>query len=279
MALRFFNVLVVTGLLAAAGRAETYFGTYVPSPLDPTVVSTTDPWPYEIRPLDSAGLNTTKAASAGAYATINVFNTDFNRQWLYTEFVAPTTFSATHIALGVSRTGGATDTLLAVGVQRWNDANNVWENLYTNFGGARLRAAGVPLNAGRVDLTLPFGNNQTGSPGGFSSTPATIQAGERYRVTLAHSAGAVGGVNWHYSTTAAESGAVGLDGDDSALPDNSTYLTGFNANSFTSYSDANLPDQFAFALTDGAVTAIPTPHAMLLGGAGLLAVALRRRRR
>jgi len=268
-------------LLIAAGAAvvcpasaEVFFGTYTPSQNDVTIASSTDPWIYEIRDHDAAAMATTQSDSFAAYRSLNVFGTAISRQSLYNEFVAPATFSASHISVAVSRTGGATDTLLALSVQKWDEAGGVWENLYGNFGGARVRAAGVPNNGEIMDMILPFGNNQTGGPGGFSSTPATIEAGERYRVIFSHSAGAVGGLNWHLSTQASQMDAIGLDGDAMTGPSESAYYEGFNANDFTSYA-GEAGFQFSFAFTDG--DPVPAPATLALSGAGLLAASRRRR--
>ena len=258
--------------LSTLASAEVYYGTYTPSQSDPVIESVSDPWIYQVRDQDAGASATTQDTSETAYALLNVFGTNFNRNTLYTEFVAPSSFSATHIQMGVSRSVVASDTLMALSVQRWNGAG--WENLYTSFGGARIRAAGVPQDGEMYDLTVPFGNNPTGGPGGFSSTPATIDEGVRYRLVLSHSAGAIGGLSWHLSTTAADGGAVGADGMPGVGSDNSTYYSGFNTGNGTPiYGEPT--HQFAFAFTDG--DPVPAPGAMMLAPLGVI-VGLRRRR-
>jgi hypothetical protein len=258
---------------AAGAHAEVYFGTYTPSITDPTIVSSTDPWPYELRPQDGPASATTQSDFESAYALINVFFTDFSRNTLYTEFVSPTSFEASHISLAVSRTFGATDTLMGLSVERWDDGAGAWVGLDNGFAGARIRAAGTPGGGGILDLSVPFGGNQTGSPTGFFSTPASIVAGERYRLVLSHSAGGQGGINWHLSQTPGQPGAAGLNG----IPgdaDLSSYYSGFDANAFVPFT-GELDFQFAFAFTDG--NPIPAPSAITL--AALAGVAASRRRR
>lgn len=269
------SVWLVAGLALAASPASgaVYYGNYTPSQNDVVIASVNDPWIYELRDHDAAATATTQSDFESAFAIINVFNTAFSTSVVFQEFVPDASFTASHISLAMSRTTVATDTLMGVRLERWDAANSIWTTQSTVFDGARLRVAGVPQTGEMFDVSLPFGNNATGSPGGFSSVPAEIIAGERYRIILGGIAGGQGGVNWHYSNVAASTDAIGLDGDASTGPGNSAYWDAFNANQNVPI-DGEGDFEFAFAFTDG--NPVPSP----LTAAPLVAagVVLRRRR-
>lgn len=271
---------LVIAAAAPLASADVFFGTYTPSQADIFLDSNNniqpDPFRYQLREHDAAASASVQDDFGTFFTLINVFNTAFSNNLLYNEFVADSTFTASHISLAVSRSTLATDTLVGVSVQKWDADASAWvlpdSTNPVGFAGARLRAAGIPFDSSNepIDMSLAFGGNSTGSPANFSATPLTIEAGERYRLVIGGVAGGQGGFNLHLSNVAADTlGGVGLDDDPTMGSGASVYMSGFDANQFVgTYSEPGF--QFAYAFTDG--NPIPAPASLSLLGLGMLAL-------
>ncbi|MEM9081199.1 MAG: hypothetical protein AAGC74_10960 [Verrucomicrobiota bacterium] len=248
--------LALALLLSQSLSATTFFANYQPS-LD-TPVSFNDLWPGTYTPLDADALASLNGSGTFVGATLTggpiVFTPVFPS--VRTEFGPSSTFTASHLTVPI-RSQGNGSTLIGATVAVLNEVTMAFESL--GGSGGRIRPSGfASFNPNFVDVTVPFGNNNTGSAGGFVSIPILFEEGRTYRVSLGGVAGSVGGF--------VTSNSFNSSGDT-----NTTFVSGFPGN----VSDF----QPAFALNDGTNSSfIPEPSTGILAFLSLTVLAKRKRR-
>lgn len=251
-------------LIGSPAGAVVYFSNYTPS--DTATTTTGGQFPTVKRLPNSS-------QSFDTFATDRVFQVGFicctfRSESVITEFVAPNTFTASHLIVPMAHMGSVGNRNVAFLVERFNSATNSWSLTRTD-GWATIPS----LTIGQVaEVQVAFGTNQTNLPQFFSPRPVTINAGDRYRIRTKHSSGGIGRLNWFLSDTPAGPGQS-----------RQTY----------SYKTAtDLAFQPAFAFTDGGSLAAPPPPppppfggvpepgtwAMLILGFGLVGSVMRRTR-
>jgi len=235
--------------------AVTYFANYQPSLDDANRVPTNDLWPGFIAPLDVPAEDSLGADGnyIGAWRP-NQFSA-FSYSSVATDFVATSSFTASHITFPAlfSYSFANFDTLTGVTILEVDTTSGATASLGTT----RVRVNTLRgYSPDYVDYTLPFGNNATGGPGGFSPTPVSIQEGNTYRIVFGGvPAGSAGGYVLRNSTT---SGAA--------------------TNTMVDYAPNSTDFQPAFALNDGFNSPVPEPSSVLLLTLPMFSV-LRRRRK
>ena len=187
------------------------------------------------------------------------------RQYAFTEFVATSSFTTSHIILPlqfVSHYGGQNIAFL---LEQYDSATDSWSSARSDSW-ATVRGSMIGSDIGEIQLA--FGTNATAVEEHFSYRPIDVVEGGLYRIRAAHSAGSMGYIRWYESDMLAAPGQTESFGSGAA---------GLNY---------ERPYQLAFALTDGslsspsAVAPVPEPAtwAMMIGGFGMVGSAMRRRK-
>lgn len=236
-ALRVVVLVVVAISLSQDISAETFWANYQPSLATP--VPFNDVWPGTYAEYDALSLSTLGPGGKYTGWTSNIFGNQFFDWDISTEFTVDDDFSATHVTLPVY-SGAGVDSLFGVGFSVWNEDTNTWDALAAS---SRIRGPGFrSFGATGVDWTIPFGNNSTGSAGGFNLVPLDFEAGRTYQLFLnGRGAGSVGGYFVYDSL-----------------------VDGPSTNTFSDYAPNDLLFQPAFALNDGVNSLIiPEPASAL----------------
>lgn len=263
--------IVGAAALAAIGsavpaQALIHFSNYTPS--QTSFVQTGGSYPVKRRAPDASQSFDTFATSREFQ--FGVICCTFRSESVATQFIAPTSFTATSIVVPLKHISSVGNRNMALTVQRL-ETNGTWVN-------ARNESwAIIPsLTTGVItEVEARFGSNATNLPEHFAARPISFVAGETYRIVTSNSAGGIGRVDWYLSDQAA--------------------VTGQSLQRYSYKTATSLAFQPAFALTDGGdLTFPPTPvvpepfptggvpepasWAMLITGFGLVGAIARRRR-
>ena len=248
--------LALATVLVAPAQATIFQSTYDPS--NTAVTEKIHFLPLDYRSPDPSQSFTT-AADVSVFCA-NVFCSFLAQTQVTTDFVASSTFDATHLIVPIAVSSPYGNRRVGFDVAHFNATTSAWESM----GFMQIESGLLPQGVIR-EAEVPFGNAGGGFVD-FSHLNLHFAAGDLYRISAHHAAGAAGFLSWYLSDVAA------------AGAQTQQY------NSLSGYS--NLAYQPAFAFTDGgdltyASAGVPEPGAwglMLLGFFGLGTV-LRHNRR
>lgn len=244
---------------ATPAAAEIFFGTYTPSDTTPTVQNVTMPVTY--RPASGQSFT----AASGLSANCGPFCSYIEGQGVTTEFVSPTSFTASHMIVPMSMFS-VYNNRYGFSISEFDATSNSWVGL----GYMQFESGNIPNSLNTItEVQVPFGASGARFVD-FNYQPIDFEAGNRYRVTASGWAGGIGTFLWHGSNQA-------------AAPGQSIQHTGYQA-SF-GWTQTQLVWQPAFAFTDGgaltySTSAAPEPATWLtmIAGFGVLGAAFRRRK-
>lgn len=259
-------ILAITGL-AIPAKAVIFYSNYIPS--QTSFVQTGGAYPVKRRAPDATQSFDTFATSREFQ--FGVVCCTFRSESVATQFIIPTSFTATSIVVPLKHISSVGNRNMALTVQQLQP-NGTWAN-------ARNESwAIIPsLTTGVItEVEAHFGSNSTNLPQFFTPRPISFVAGETYRIITSNSAGGMGRVDWYLSDEAASAGQ--------------------SLQRYSYKTAVSLAYQPAFALTDGGdltfpvvvpppppfpETSVPEPGiwAMLISGFGLIGAIARRCRR
>lgn len=238
---------VIQGLAALAGAAAIaapgaagatiFFGTYTPS--DTAVTQKQTFLPLDYRSPDAS--QTFDTAASVSVTCANFFCSYFVQTQVTTDFVAPTTFDATNLIVPVAVSSPYGNRRVGFDVQHYNAASSAWEGM----GFMQIESGLLPQGVIR-EVDAPFGNAGARFID-FSHLNLHFVAGDSYRISAHHAAGAAGSMAWYLSDEAA---------------------VGAQSRQYSSLSGtSNLAYQPAFAFTDGGALTYPSPPTPTVSGA------------
>lgn len=251
--------LAALALLApASADATVLYGTYNPS--DTAVTNKIHFLPLDYRAPDAS--QSFGAAASVSTLCANVWCSYLAVTSAATQFVAPTSFTASHLIVPIAMSSPYGNRRVGFSISQYDDTASAWVGL----GYMQIESGLVPGGVQEVDV--PLGISGAGYAD-YNTIPISFVAGQRYQIAASGWAGAAGPMSWYLSDVA-------------AAPGQSLQYDSVNGTS-------SLAWQPAFAFTDGGsltaapsppVSGVPEPGAwamMILGFFGLGSM-LRRRR-
>lgn len=257
----FGYMVAVTALLSPVAAAATVFqSTYAPA--DTTATAVNQHLPLEYR-LPATAPSAANAGSSSGYCAPPYYCIHPILEQVSTDFTATSNFSASHIVIPLRSTSIGFQRGIGFNISHFDTVLNDWVGL----GFAQLDSNYIP-NATDLEVELPFGNNSTYEFGTFAYAPISFIAGDKYRISTNGAFGGLGYLSWYASSLAADPGQT---------VQYSRYHLGGPLPSH------DLPNQLAWALTDGGslASAVPEPASwmLLIAGFGAVGYAMRRKRR
>ncbi|MDP3745524.1 MAG: PEP-CTERM sorting domain-containing protein [Phenylobacterium sp.] len=203
------------------------------------------------------------AAAGVSTMCINYYCPYFSITHASTEFIAPSSFTASHLIVPIAMSSPYGNRRVGFGISQFNEATSAWDGL----GYMQVESGLLPSGA-VLEVDVPLGISGARYVD-YNTIPISFVAGKRYQIAASGWAGAAGPMSWYLS-------------DMAAAPGQSLQYDNIQGTS-------SLAWQPAFAFTDGGgltaapsppVSGVPEPGAwamMILGFFGLGSM-LRRRR-
>lgn len=229
--------IALLALAAAQPAAATvFYSNFTPSDTNP--VNTFGMFPTERRVPDSS-------QTFDSYGVARTFQTGvvcctFRTDQVFTQFVAPSTFTASHLILPLAQITSVGNRNQSFLVERFDFASSAWVNARAGTWATVPSSALMGVSPQVREVEVPFGTNNTASAATFAVMPITILEGQLYRIRTGQAQGGVGNLRWFLS-------------DQTAAPGQSGQTYSYQAATALAY-------QPGFAFTDGgSLSSAPPP--------------------